>query len=114
MLEAMGDNLIKQFLDDIQSRIGDWFSSWLPSLVITEWIVAYVLFFAALVVVGYFLPWKIVRATLGGLLLIAGAFLAGGITMAREFKAMHDKDRQRIKELERQRKQAQPRQGWPW
>lgn len=82
--------LIDDFLDGAQTRIAaafhniidPWFG-WLfdPMLV---WYSYGVAIFAVVVVIGWFFPFKWIRAGLGFLLMLVGAFIAGG-------KIMHDK-----------------------
>jgi hypothetical protein len=46
--------------------------------------------FVVALIVGYFLPFKWVRAGLGGTLVLIGAFIAGGRVMHGEMKAQVD------------------------
>ena len=82
--------LIDEFLDGAQTRIvaafhgliDPWFG-WLFDPMI-EWYFYGVLIFAACMLVGWFFPFKWIRAALGFVLLLVGSFIAGG-------KIMHDK-----------------------
>lgn len=93
MILAMGDNVIGQLLDEIQKRVGDWFSSWLPSLILSEWIGVFFLFLAVMLLIGWFLMWPWARATIGFIVLIGAAFTAGGVVMWRELNKPKTKKR---------------------
>lgn len=54
---------------------------WLTPLV--EWYFYAAIAFAIICVIGFFLPFKWVRAILGGIVLLGGMFLAGGHFMYR-------------------------------
>lgn len=105
-------DFINPILDNIQGRFADaidfitnplWF-----------WYFAY----ALLVIVGGLIIWfagwiKGVRQVIGSIVILAGAFLAGGHVMYRETKDRHQADKDRIKELEREKK-AQTGSGSHW
>jgi hypothetical protein len=86
----MGGGLIDEFLTTLWRHISDTFSSLLAPLLLIEWWGLFGLFFVALLVIGYFLPFKWIRAGLGALLLLAGAFVAGGTKMYRDLKRRGD------------------------
>lgn len=96
--------IIDEFLDNVQGRIADfftgWFSGWFAWMhdPLLFWTLYFIPFVAVLFVIGWFFPFKWVRATLGFLLLLVGAFMAGGIEMHRELSA-------RRKEIEAKKKQ---------
>lgn len=110
--------MINEFLDNVQARISafftDWFGSWFAWMhdPLTFWILCFVALFAACFVVGWFLPFKWIRAGLGGILVIAGAFLAGGIEMRKEMNERLAKEREKQRKLSAARK-AQPPQKSP-
>ena len=58
----------------------------LDPLYLLEWYALLALAFLAAFTIGYFLPFKWVRASLGFVLLLAGAFVAGGTTMWRHLR----------------------------
>jgi hypothetical protein len=82
--------LIDDFLDSVQLRISEfftgWFASWFGWLFdpLIPWYAYGAMAFAAALVIGWFFPFRWVRAVLGFLLLLVASFIAGG-------KVMHDK-----------------------
>lgn len=65
------------------------------------WYAIAAMVFAAVLVVAYFLPFKWVRASLGGFLLLMGAFLAGGYRMHGEMKDKLQAERDKVKALKK-------------
>lgn len=115
---GMGDNMIGQVFDQIQQRITDaWDWLWDP---LWGWYVMLILFFLLLLVIGFFVPFKWVRAFLGFLLALAAAFVAGGHVMRNKYKERLAEEREKVKQLEarrRQEGQSGGRQGggfWPF
>jgi hypothetical protein len=82
--------MIDEFLTAIEQRIREAFGGlfhWLiEPLYLLEWYFLFALLFLACFTIGYFLPFKWVRAALGLVLLIAGAFVAGGTAMYRHMR----------------------------
>jgi|HubBroStandDraft_6_1064221.scaffolds.fasta_scaffold753014_2 hypothetical protein len=83
--------MINQIVDGILAHLYDLIHGALTSLHIVidpiyEWYAFGLLFFAACGVIGWFLPFKWVRAGLGVALLLVGAFIAGGVKMHTEMK----------------------------
>lgn len=76
--------MIKEFLDAIQQRLSDG-AVWLfaPFQWLIDWspLFGHFILFAALIVfllfVGFFLPFKWIRAGLGFIIVVAGAFVLG-------------------------------------
>ena len=82
--------------------IGGWYTliiAFVAGLTVLAW------FFGALPVIG-----KWIRASVGVIVLLGGAFLAGMTIMFRHNKADRDANREKIKELQKQ----QPKSGWPF
>lgn len=84
--------MINQIVDGILSHLYDLIHAFFTSFHIVidpvyEWWAFGVLFFLACAVIGWFLPFKWVRATLFGAVVLVGAFLAGGTKMHKEDEA---------------------------
>lgn len=95
-------------LDSIWNFLADkwhgFIDPWLAGLILFEWWALFILFVAVCCVIGFFLPFKWIRAGLGGAILLAGAFVAGGTKMYRD-----------IKPLTRPKPEPQrPEDGDPW
>jgi len=86
----MGDGIINELIDKIWQRIADAFNAVVAPLILLEWWALLAAFAFVLVVVAYFLPFKWIRAGLGFLLFMAGAFVAGGTKMYRDLKRRSD------------------------
>jgi hypothetical protein len=86
----MGGGIINEFLDKLWQRIAGAIDALLAPLILLEWWALLALFAFALVLAGYFLPFKWVRAGLGVLLMMGGAFVAGGTRMYRDLTRRHD------------------------
>jgi hypothetical protein len=86
----MGGGLINELLDKIWQRIADAASWMLAPLILLEWWALFAAFVFGLAIVAYFLPFKWIRAGLGFLLLLAGAFVAGGTKMYRDLRRRGD------------------------
>lgn len=100
---AMGDNLIAQVLDQLSERLRNfWDWVWDP---LWRWYLYLFLFFLFLLVIGYFLPFKWVRAAMGFALALAVAFVAGGRQMRETYKDRLQKERDKVKQLEAEKRQ---------
>jgi hypothetical protein len=77
---------VGEFLDTIWRRLADALASILAPLILLEWWALFAAFVCVLVLVAYFLPFRWVRTGLGFLLLLAGAFVAGGTKMYRDLR----------------------------
>jgi len=66
-----------------------------------EWYFWGFLFFIICLVIGYFLPFKYIRAALGVALLLVGAFIAGGYKMHGEMSAEIAKSKVKPKPVNR-------------
>jgi hypothetical protein len=82
--------IVNELVDAIWRRICDALAPVLAPLILLEWWALLAAFAVLLAIVAYFLPFKWVRAALGGLLLLAGAFVAGGTRMYRELRRRGD------------------------
>lgn len=82
---------IDEIFLQISEKLSDWWGVIFDPLWL--WYFALFLFFLALCVIGYFLPFKIVRASLGGGLLLAIAFVFGGKVMHDQMKKTVDAER---------------------
>jgi protein-S-isoprenylcysteine O-methyltransferase Ste14 len=102
LIIGMGDNIAGQLLDQVQQWFSDkWFAVFDP---IYLWYAAWI---AALVVAGIiatFVPFKIVRLSLGLALALGAAFVWGGRTMGQRQRA-------RVEELRRQLKEEKEKRG---
>jgi uncharacterized membrane protein YphA (DoxX/SURF4 family) len=82
--------MAQEFIDAIEQRIRDLFGGawhWLiEPLYLIEWYAWLALILGACLLIGYFAPFKWVRAALGLILLVAGAFVAGGTAMWRHLR----------------------------
>jgi hypothetical protein len=67
-----------------------WFHGWFDPLMeyayLAEWWVLLMILLAVCTVIGYFADFKWVKAVLGIVVLVAGAFVAGGTEMWRHVK----------------------------
>ena len=119
---AMGDNLIGQVLDNVQERISAaWEWLWDP---LWQWYAVGVAILIGVMLIAYFLPFKWVRAALGGFLLLVGAYIAGGRHMRQTYKDRLEEERAKRKALEAERRQRNNRVDnnsnngdgfkWPW
>lgn len=99
---AMGDNLVGQLMDQFQTWLSDkWNDIFDP---IYWWYAAWILGLVAAGFIATFVPFKIVRLTLG-LMLVGGAlFIWGG-------KTMGDKNRARIERLKKQLAEEKAKRG---
>jgi hypothetical protein len=84
--------MIDEILNNIQGRITGAFSSLLSSFnfvfdPLYKWYLYGFIGFVITGVIGYFLPFKWVRAGLGAALVLGGAYIAGGREMHNELKA---------------------------
>lgn len=116
-MDAMGDNLIGQVLDQIQQRftsMWDWL--WDP---LWQWYFLAFIAFLAIMVVAYFLPFKWVRAGLGAVLALIVAFVAGGRQMRKTYKERLEQEREKRRKLEEEKRQQRRDSGgggggWPF
>lgn len=102
---------INTFLDTISTRFVSLFDFIADPL--WRWYVAYGVLVIVCVFIGYFLIFKWVRAGLGFILLIAGAFVLGGRTMHNELKPHIDAARVRAKEKP-EPETGHDTTGWKW
>ena len=110
--------MINEFLDNIQNRIHDWFQSLSDLAYLGGWytliggaviaLAAAAWFFGPLPIIG-----KWIRAGVGVVVLIGGAFLAGLQVMFNHDKREKEALKARFRELQ-QRQQQQQRGNWPW
>lgn len=90
---------IKSVLAEIGARISDyWLGLWSP--ISDAWPLwwsygVFALIFIGCLLVGFFLQFKWVRAALGGVVLLAGAWLTGSVMMYGKMKAKLDAERAR-------------------
>ncbi len=92
------DTVITTLLDQIQSRVIAAIQTFVPAFdPLWIWYFWLAVAFVVIVVVAYFLPFQWIRATLGGLFLLAVAFVAGGRQMRKEDQAELDKERAKNK-----------------
>lgn len=111
--------MIKEFLDGIQTRIGDfWSGLWAPMFdgwpLWWSWGVFFLILLACLIV-GFFLQFKWARAVLGIVVFGAAAWLFGRHTMYNEMKSKLDAERAR--KAPKPRERDQPADGgfrFPW
>ena len=78
--------MINEALDAIEQRIAHWFAPLLDWLFVAEWWGLLLAFLILCLVIGYFAQFSYVRAALGFLVLLAGAFVAGGTEMFRHIR----------------------------
>lgn len=76
-------NSVWQFFADKWAALID---PWIAGLILFEWWALFVLFVAVCMLIGFFLPFKWIRAGLGGMVLLALAFVIGGTKMYRDLK----------------------------
>lgn len=109
--------MIKEFVDAIVNSIftpiSEYFTSWVEFFTSPLWlwygIGLGVFLFVCFIAV--FLPFKWVRVGLGAILVLGGAFLAGGTQMYRSQKSALKAEQAKRKALERQLSQQQNQQG---
>jgi hypothetical protein len=86
--------VVQEFIDAITARLQDIFGSawhWLiEPLYLLEWYAWLALILGGCLLIGYFAPFKWVRAALGLVLLVASAFVAGGTAMWRHMRRQRD------------------------
>lgn len=86
--------IVQEFIDGAWDKITGFFSGIfdpvLNWLILLEWWGLLLLFVAVCGVIGFFLPFKWIRAALGGMILLAGAFVAGGTKMYRDLRKKDD------------------------
>lgn len=80
---------IKQWFINLWSPILNW-------LILLEWWGLLLLFIVFCGIIGFFLPFKWIRAGLGGLILLAGAFVMGGTVMYRDLKPRVDQKKREV------------------
>jgi hypothetical protein len=105
--------MIKELLDAIQQRLSEFFNpivDWIFNPLWSWWAI-FILIFAACVVIAYFLPFKWIRAALGFIVLLAGAWLAGGTMMYRDMKGRLEAERAKNK-ARTPRPAQKPREPW--
>lgn len=103
--------MIKEFLDSIQQRIVDAFSGLAEFVYLAEWYTLLGVVLLAAMVIGYFLPFKWVRAGLGMIVLLMAATVAGVQAASNHFKLERQRDRDKIKELQAEHRQKN-NNGW--
>lgn len=108
--------ILDGFISDVTSRISEFFTGWFDWLFSPLWLWwgIGVGVFIALCAIAFFLPFKWPRAIIGGIILLGGAFLAGGTTMYREMGAKLEEEKRKRKEAEQRNRQTQPRQSGSW
>lgn len=115
MIIAMGGNVIGEVLDQIGERFTNmWEWLWDP---LWQWYAVGIMILLVVMLVAYFLPFRWVRAALGGVLLLVGAYIAGGRHMRQTFKDRLAQERARVKELEqaqRRTRREPSRPFWPF
>lgn len=62
------------------------------------WYIGFGMLVIATLVIGFYLPWKWVRAFLGGVILLAGAYVMGGRHMYKIMQPRVEKARKRKRE----------------
>lgn len=92
--------MIKEFLDSIQQRFVDAFSGLAEFVYLAEWYTIAIAVFLVCAAIAYFFEFKWVRASLGFVVLLMGAFLAGLQVMANHAKADNQGYRDKIRELQ--------------
>lgn len=106
---AMGDNLIGQLMEQFQQYLSDrWNDFYNP---IYLWYAAWVAGFALAVTIAIFVPFKIVRLSLGLLLLLGAAFVAGGRQMGERQRERINALRDQLKEEKDKRNDRPPSSG---
>ncbi|RZN13908.1 hypothetical protein [Bradyrhizobium sp. Leo121] len=100
-------------INDIITSIEDRFTAsfeWLFDPLV-YWFGIALLILIACIVISYFAPFKWIRAALGGVLVIVGAFLAGGVEMHKIMnrKLQEEKEKQKQREAE-----ARAKDGGGW
>lgn len=116
--------MIQEFIDKIGTSIADWFhmiwDPWVAALILFEWWALFILFVIVCMVIGYFFQFKWVRAVLGVMILIAGAFVLGGTKMYRDLKPHIGERRRRVLNppppppQDPERPEEQNRPWWPF
>lgn len=103
--------MIEQAINSAFQAIADKFwaiwTPWAHALILFEWWALFILLVLVCLFVGFFLPFKWVRAILGGVIILAGAFVLGGTKMYRD-------TRPKVKEQQKQKiqnRQAPPERG---
>ncbi len=102
--------MIESIFDEAQRRITGAFE-WVFDPLWRWYTIGFGIFLVC-AVVAYFLPFKWVRAALGAVIVVTGAYIAGGRHMRNEMKAKLDEERAKLKQIEEQRRQQQP--NWPF
>lgn len=108
--------------DDLFKPVIDWFNAWYEYLTDPLWVWYFygALFFAACCVIAFFLPFKWIRAILGGAIVLVGAYIAGGRHMHKKLKEEVNAERAKRKEAERVRNSSSNGGGgsgrgtWGW
>jgi uncharacterized membrane-anchored protein len=83
--------MISEIFDEIGRRIAAFFAPFLDWIFVAEWWLIFLIIFAVCAAIGYFFQFQWVRAVLGIVVLVAGAFVAGGTEMYRHIKATDKK-----------------------
>jgi uncharacterized membrane protein YphA (DoxX/SURF4 family) len=82
--------MVDEFFNSVGQRlrdlVGGAYHSLIEPLYLLEWYAWLALILGACLLIGYFAPFKWVRAALGLILLLAGAFVAGGTAMYRHMR----------------------------
>lgn len=82
---------IDAFLNSIHERVSGFLEPFFAYLYLSEWYVIGLAILAVCIVIGYFFSFTWVRAVLGFIVLLTGAFLAGGQVMFNHLRASKPK-----------------------
>lgn len=104
--------MIKEVLDSIQQRIVDAFEGFAELAYIGGWYTIVVVIILICMVIRFFFPFKWISASLGFIVLMSGAFMAGMQVMFNHAKKDNQGYRDKIKELHEEHKQNQGGGGW--
>jgi len=78
--------MINEFFDALTQRIAGLFAPLFDYLYLGGWYVALVALIVVCGIIGWFFDFKWVKVVLGVVVLIAGAFVAGGTTMLKHMR----------------------------
>lgn len=85
--------MVAEILDEIGRRVAAFFAPYRDGIYLAEWWAMLLALIAICMLIGYFAQFKWVRAVLGILILIASAFVAGGMEMYRHIKGHGNRPR---------------------